>query len=157
ENALVGKLNQAVDIFGGPGGIDFGWLTWNPNNGTGAVSAVYLRDELKTSRTPLNDYTNARDPNDTLLTVGDYVASLQDNNTDVESRYHLVSAHIGHTIHIPVYDSYVHGNGGDAYASHISGFACVRIESSGNINLSAKAVYATDLGDATDACSATSP
>lgn len=157
ENALVGKLNQAVDIFGGPGGSDFGWLTWNPNNGTGAVSAVYLRDELKTSRTPLNDYTNARDPNDTLLTVGDYVASLQGTNTAVESSYHLVSALIGQTIRIPVYDSYVHGTGGEADAYHISGFAWVRIESSGNINLSGKTVYATYLGDATDACSATSP
>lgn len=65
-----------VDIFDGYGPIHFGWVSWNPDNAIGAIATSYLRDELRRAQLSLNDFTNARDPNDHILDVADYVASL---------------------------------------------------------------------------------
>jgi len=152
EDDLIGKENQKVNIFGGPGGSDFGWLSWNPAE----TDATYLREELKASRSAINDYTNAADPNDHYLTVGDYVTSLEGVNATVESSDKLVSSLIGKTVRIPVYDTYAHGTGGQPDRYKISGFAWVRISLVSDIDLPGKVVYATYLGDATDACTAES-
>lgn len=155
EDQVVGQLNQPVDIFGGPGGSDFGWLAWNPAQAIGSNSTRYLRDELRTGRTPLNDFINARDATDTRLSVGDYVASMQGDKAAVESSNKLVSGLIGQTIRIPLYDSFSHGSGGERDAYRVAGFAWVRINSASDINLPGKTVYATYLGDAGEACAAT--
>lgn len=156
QSALIGQLGQRVDIFGGPGGSDFGWLAWNPDSSTGSQSSPYLRNELKFSTMALNDFVNARDPSDVALSVGDYVASISGVEATAESSHHLVSALIGKKIRIPVWDTFVAGTGGERDAYHIPSFAWVRIEATSDINLPGKTVYATYLGDASEACSASS-
>lgn len=148
------KFGQKVDIFDGNGGSDFGWLAWNPDNSVGSNSTPYLRDALRTANTPLNDYTNARDPNDHMLSVNDYVASMQGDKAAVESSDALLSALIGKIIRIPVWDTFHPGTGGQRDAYHIIGFAWVRIEQKSDIDLPGKDVQATYLGDASDSCPA---
>ena len=142
------KIGSKVDIFNGQGDIGtpanaMGWLTWNPDNGTGSEAETYLENELKYSVSPLNDYTNARDSNDHELSIGDYVASMPGDKAAVEASEGLVSALIGKEIRIPVWDTFDTG-GVDAY--HIIGFVKVKIESSADINLPGKKVLATYVG-----------
>lgn len=141
------KINQEVDIFDGNGSGDVGWLSWHP----GEQNEPYLEDELRTSRTPLNDYTNARDSSDHNLSVGDWVATLQGVNAGVNGpQAGLVDALVGKKIRIPVWDDFDASGNPDAY--HIIGFAWVRIEDDDDITLPAKVIKATYLGPAADAC-----
>ena len=154
------KLNQTVDILDGNGSSDFGFLAWDPDTSTGGSSAPYLRNELRSSNIPLNDFTNARDDTDHELTVGDWVSSSNGATHTVEDEIQLL---IGQKIRIPVWDKdevgggYDHGTGGDPDAYKIIGFAWVRIDPvpAGDdvYNASSKTVFATYLGDATnEAC-----
>ncbi len=151
------KIGHKLDIFDGNGGSDFGWLAWNPDNSSGSESTPYLRDELWTSYTPMNDFTDAREPTDHTLSVGDYVASIDGDKAAVESSDHLVSALIGKEIRIPVWDTFSPGLGTDRDAYHIVGFAWVRIEAASDIDLPGKTIMATYLGPADEPCEAGDP
>lgn len=148
--AQGGKFN----IFGGPGGSDFGWLGWDGRQ-TADLDEEYLEDELLYPRLSLNGFYNARDPNDRKLSVNDWVASLDGINAAVESSSGLVSALINRTIRIPVYDTYQPGSNGQPKtpgAYRIVRFIWVRIVDVNDINLPGKEVKAVYLGDASDAC-----
>jgi hypothetical protein len=152
------ELNQVVDILDGNDKGDWGWLSWNPDNATGSESARYLRDELRTSRTPLNDYTNAKDDSDHKLSTGDWVASLNGTTTSVERATGLLTALVGKKIRIPVWDTFEKGTGkGSTDAYHIVGFAWVKIveiENGKLLSPSDKSIDAIYLGPATDDCTA---
>lgn len=135
-----------IDIFEGPGPIDFGWLGWNGLPTTN-LDSLYLTNELQYPQMSLNDFYNAHDPSDRMLSVGDWVASLPGVNAVVESSYGLVSALVGREIIIPVWDVFDSGSLVDAY--HISSFALVRIDTPTDINLPAHTILATYLGPAT--------
>ena len=150
-------LNQVVDIFDGPGGSDFGWLTWDPGLTNGSQSEPFLEAELTYDYAPNpNNYTNARDFTDHELSVGDHVASMQGDKAAVEASEGLVSALVGQEITIPVWDIFDHGTGGLKDAYHIVGFAKVKIiEPDATyptpINLPGKYVMAEYLGES-DEC-----
>jgi len=153
------KIGDKVDIFDGNGGSDFGWLAWNPDKAKGGQSEPHLEDELTYSRTPLNDYTNARDSTDHNLSVDDWVASMQGVKAAVESSEGLLTSLVGTTMRIPVWDVFDTSESPEAY--HIIGFAWVRIDSVSDFDdpgppprnwESTKEIMATYLGDATDEC-----
>jgi hypothetical protein len=153
------KLNKKVDIFNGHSdfgpGDEFGWLAWNPDSSTGSEAAPYLRNELRSSTMAMNDFTDAREPSDHTLSVGDYVASIGGDRATVESSHGLLTNLKGKKIRIPVWDTFEAGTGPDERdAYHIVGFAWVRIESASDFDglSSAKTIYATYLGDAADDC-----
>lgn len=60
-------INNQVNIVSG------GWLKWNA---AATSNEAYLRNELKYSRMPLNDFKEVGNPGDTYLNIGDSVAKL---------------------------------------------------------------------------------
>jgi len=154
-------LNQKVDIFNGkadvpppPGANDMGWLAWNPEMTGGHQSDVYLSNSLTSSFTPMNDYTNAHVDTDHSLSAGDWVASLTGDKAAVNaSGDYLANLMKYERFRIPVWDTWDAGDGHvTPSAYHIIGFAWVRIESVGDIDLPGKTVIARYLGDAKDDC-----
>lgn len=147
------NINDKLDIFGGNGPNDFGWLGWNGISTTD-LDTGYLSDELKYPRMALNDFYDARDTSDRTLSIGDHVASLEGVNATIESSEKLLTSLIGRTIRIPVWDSFVTGS---PNAYHISSFAWVRIDGPADFaNWTAggsdKQIFATYLGDASGDC-----
>jgi hypothetical protein len=113
---------QAVDIWEGDAAGNFGWITWNPDQSNN--NANYLADELEYPRMALNDNTNATDPNDHGLSLGDNVSTKPGvaNSSDVND---LLTSIVGRIILIPVYDVSP-GSGQNTYY-HITHFARVQI------------------------------
>lgn len=56
-------------IYWGTGPGQFGWLLWDPSQ----TSEAYLVEELRNPGLSLNDFTDATDPGDHSLSVGDWV------------------------------------------------------------------------------------
>jgi hypothetical protein len=76
----VGK--PLTDGWDGSSGGGFGWLSWNPAK----KSAVYLREELENPRLSANDFTDAKQPTDDALNVGDDVAPVATEEDRCDSR-----------------------------------------------------------------------
>jgi uncharacterized repeat protein (TIGR01451 family) len=96
-------------------------LAWDPlwNNTTD------LRFELQNLQVSLSDYTNARNLDDHILHVGDYVASLPGNNG---ATLDAIRTLVGQELIIPVWDGFQNPISWDRPAAfHISSFARVRI------------------------------
>jgi hypothetical protein len=90
---------RLTDGWDGSSGGGFGWLSWNPAK----KSAVYLREELENPRLAANDFTDAKQPTDDALNVGDDVAPVPGVNftTDAQIRDLLLQKRI---VVIPVWD-----------------------------------------------------
>jgi hypothetical protein len=150
-NPNAPQLNTKVDIFGGNGPSDFGWLGWN-GIPTTMLDNGYLRRELITPRMALSDFYDARDPSDRNLSVGDWVASLSGDQAAVNTPGggNLVTELMKlERFRIPVWDQF---NAGSPNAYHIVGFIWVKIELVTDINLPGKVVLARYLGDASEGC-----
>jgi Flp pilus assembly protein TadG len=71
QSVLAGKQKGELieDIYNGSGSGNFGWLRW-PNDPSGG-SADELKDAL--TRPTTDEFTNAQDPHDHALSVGDWI------------------------------------------------------------------------------------
>jgi len=118
QSTLNGWLEQGSeerDIWNGGGGGARGWLTW-----TQTPTADYLEKELKNPRLATNDYEDPTDASDTMLNVGDWIASLAGNNNTSGVRAQLDILK-NQPILVPVWDLYQ----GDSY--RVTQFAQVEI------------------------------
>jgi hypothetical protein len=148
-----------LDILDGPGGGDWGWLSWNPAED----DENYLERELEYPQMSLNDYTNvdpATNGTDHYLNVGDYVRTnngLSGSTGGVEA---AAKALEGQIIIIPVWNDpggfvtlpnpYPPPNTVQAYKIHK--FIKVRVNSGGVQLTPNKKIMATYIGPADDAC-----
>lgn len=149
------SVGSTVDILGGAGPSDWGWLSWNP----GEDDENYLNDELAYRQMSMNDYTNPNEAGDHGLNVGDYVKSFNGTVNSNDTR-DLMEALVGQEIIIPIWDDN-DPNGFikldnpnapppkvDAYL--VSSFVKVRIDFAANIDIPHKTITATYLGPAED-------
>ncbi|MCB0210821.1 MAG: pilus assembly protein [Anaerolineae bacterium] len=155
------SINTPVDILGGAGPSDWGWLSWNP----GENDENYLNDELAYQQMSMNDYTNPNEAGDHTLNVGDYVKSFNGTVNSSDTRA-LMEALVGQEIIIPIWNDYSadgfvkldNPNAPppkvDSYL--ISSFVKVRIDFADNIDIPHKTITATYLGPAED-CMPVSP
>jgi Flp pilus assembly protein TadG len=152
DNPLV---PQSIDAFEGDAPGDFGWITWNPDNGNN--NAGYVEKELKNPRLSLNDYTNVSDSNDHGLSIGDDVSTKPGvaNSDGVDEQLQLL---VGKEILIPVYDNNPGGGAGSYY--HVTHFAKIRVDQiclprNGNVcdGENKKQIKATFLGYEDEVCS----
>jgi sorbitol-specific phosphotransferase system component IIBC len=114
--AQVGDILD--DILNGNQPGNFGWLTWNGNNSVSALIA---------SLTPPGNshiYENPNDPNDHIVSIGDWVEGKPgvSNAKGVRDALDML---MGMEIVVPVWDI-TQGNGANA-EYRISGFAIVRL------------------------------
>ena len=117
---LVGVTPNTVikDILNGSQPGNFGWLTW-----AGSPSEPTLVTSL-TSPGNSHTYTNPDNPNDHLISLGDWISG----KSGVSNSKHVnnaLTALTARDIVIPVWDQ-ARGQGANA-AYHVSGFATIRI------------------------------
>ncbi|MCB0196853.1 MAG: pilus assembly protein [Anaerolineae bacterium] len=154
------SLGSSVDILGGAGPSDWGWLSWNP----GEDDENYLNDELSYDEMSVNDYTNPNQAEDHTLNVGDYVKSFNGTVNSSDTRA-LMEALVGQEIVIPIWDDpdgFVtldnpNGPPPKVQAYLISSFVKVRIEAVDDITIPQKTIMATYLGPAEDCMPPASP
>lgn len=151
------SVGSTIDILGGAGPSDWGWLTWNP----GEDDENYLNDELEYVQMSANDFTNPNAPSDHTLNVGDYVTSLGGTVNSGDTR-ELMEELVGRDIIIPIWDD-TSANGfvqldnpnkppPTVGAYLISSFVKVRINFESDIRITPhKEIFATYLGEA-DEC-----
>ena len=106
------------DIFNGAGFGNSGWLTW-----TGGNSNTNLANSL-TPPGESQTYTNPDDPNDNVISVGDWVEGKTGNPNSKNIRDALDSL-IGLEIKVPVWDQF--RGQGSTLDYHIVDFAIVNI------------------------------
>jgi len=94
------------DIRIGPGESQFGWIYWDPDDNAPAVS---LEENLRNACSGPNEYKNGCDPEDTTLSIGDWIAgdSGQTVGDDVRDE---VEALKGKYIRIPIWDQFENCN-----------------------------------------------
>ncbi|MCB0210324.1 MAG: pilus assembly protein [Anaerolineae bacterium] len=151
------SIGSKIDILGGAGPSDWGWLTWNPSED----DENYLNDELAYYQISGNDYTNPNEPDDHSLSVGDYVTSMNGTINSNDTR-DLMTGLVGRDIIIPIWDD-TSPNGfiqldnpnkppPKVGAYLISSFVKVRITFEDDIQITPnKKIFATYLGVA-DEC-----
>lgn len=150
EDAEYGDI---VDILGGAGPSNFGFLSWDPAEN----DENYLNLELLYFESSMNDYFNVADVTDTTLSVGDWVKSNSGAITSIDTRNNLAALANDPYIIIPVWDD-VEPNGFDQLSNplpppavvkayHIYSFVKVKIIESG-IDIPHKTIEAQYLGPA---------
>ncbi len=112
-----------IDAFQGSGSGNFGWLTWNPDPSKN--NAGYAAAELKNPRMAMHDFTDATDPSDDHLNLGDNVSSGPGvmNSNEIDD---LLEGLQGKTIRVPIYSS-GGGSGQNTYYT-ISHFAMITVK-----------------------------
>lgn len=118
-----------------------GWLSWNPAN----TDSVYLASEINEPRLATNDFTEAIDPADTQLNIGDWVAALPGINDKAQVRDALDSI-VGRTVTVPVFNN---TSAGSPVRYRVSKFIQVRITS---YDLPHEIITAEFVDHAPDAC-----
>jgi hypothetical protein len=109
------------DIFNGTGQGNFGWLSWDGNNSIPSLVA---------SLTPPGNsylYINPNDPNDTELSVGDWVKGRPGvgNANDIKAILDILEETDDFSITVPVWDVAVGSGSGATY--HVVNFAVVQL------------------------------
>ena len=140
----LGEVDESMgDIWNGSGAGNFGWLRWPED--TSAGNEGYLVDMLTDPLLSVFDFSNALDPSDTTLSIGDYGwgNSGVSNSSDVCA---ALDGLIGKDIVVPVWDT-ASGTGINGYY-HITQF--VRIKITGYHLPGQDRITATYLGPATD-------
>lgn len=151
------RPNVIIDAFESDAPGNFGWLYWEPDP-SDTQGNTTLVAELNNPRMSMTNFTNAQDPDDHNLSVGDWVdaATGVNNSSGVMDG---LEQYIGKTVLLPVHDN-APGTGTNANY-HVSHFARVVIN---NICLPAnngdescgrkgeKRINATFLEYADDAC-----
>ncbi len=149
---------QIIDAYQGSGTGQFGWLTWNPASSYN--NAGYAYEELINPRLSIHDFTDANDPNDHSLSIGDDVSSGPGvmNSSDVDD---ALEALVGRTIRVPIYNA-GGGTGENTYYT-ISHFALITINqvclprnSCPGVSGNDKRIVATFVGYDDEACSESS-
>lgn len=112
--------NIPIDALEGGGTGQWGWLTW-----TGQTDAGYLAEELDNEYLALHDFTDANDPNDHSLSIGDDISGLTgvSGADDVKD---LLLSYEGKEVLVPIYDT-SGGSGSNLYYSVVH-FARIRID-----------------------------
>jgi hypothetical protein len=157
EDQLVGAQPDVtqLDILDGNEGGDWGWLVWNPAED----DENYLQRELKYPQLSLNDFTNTALTSDHTLNVGDHVKSYNGLADSSDIRTALQDL-VGETIIVPVWNGttgFVTDNipslhPSDVKSYVITRFIKVRINVDGIKLTPDKAIMATYVGPADDAC-----
>jgi hypothetical protein len=95
-----GRGEQMPDIRIGPGESQFGWIYWDPDDNAPAVT---LEANLRNACSGPDQFKNGCDPEDTTLSIGDWIAgdSGQSVANDVRDE---VEALEGKYIRIPVWE-----------------------------------------------------
>jgi VCBS repeat-containing protein len=146
--------NHPIDAFQGSGSGQFGWLTWNPNPSNN--NANYAYEELINPRLSMTDFTDANDPNDHSLSIGDDISSGPGvmNSNDVDN---ALEALVGKTIRVPIYST-GGGTGQNTYFT-VTHFAVIRVDqiclprnSCPGVSGNDKRIKATFLRYEDDAC-----
>jgi hypothetical protein len=119
-NVIAGVATGTVimDIFNGSGHGNFGWLSWSGDTTETALVASL------TAPGNASTFTNPSDPNDTSLSVGDWVRGRAGASNSIGVRDALDALEDSQII-LPVWDM-VSGSGASA-VYHICGFAKVQI------------------------------
>jgi hypothetical protein len=117
----VNPGDAVTDIFNGTGQGNFGWLSWNGDNGV---------PSLVESLTPPGNsylYVNPNDPSDTELSVGDWVTGRPGvaNANDIKTILGILSEVDDFNLTIPVWDMATGSGSGSSY--HIVNFAVVHL------------------------------
>ena len=151
---------QPIDAYEGDSPGNFGWITWNPDSGNN--NATYVEEELDNPRLSMHDYTDANDPTDEYLSIGDDVSTKPGvaNSDGVDEQLQALLNE--EYIIIPVYDNNP-GTGSGSYY-HISHFAKIKIDQvclprngSKCDGENKKQIKATFLGYVDELCPADSP
>lgn len=125
RSVLAGKGKGAKinDILNGTGEGEFGWLRW-PNDPSGG-SAGALEDAL--TRPTTDEFENAMDPDDTHLSVGDWVWANTGLSNSSGARNALDNLKNKGWIRIVVFDQHTYDQGGANGMFHATNFAIVKL------------------------------
>ncbi|MGB3905217.1 MAG: TadE family protein [Anaerolineae bacterium] len=124
RSLLAGKNkgDKINDILNGTEEGNFGWLRW-PNDPSGG-SAVALEDAL--TRPTTDEFENADDPDDTHLSVGDWIWANTGLSNSIGARNALDSLMNKGWIRVVVFDEHAY-EGGIGGKYHASNFAIVKL------------------------------
>jgi hypothetical protein len=125
RSVLAGKSkgDRVNDILNGVGEGNFGWLRW-PDDPSGG-SAVALVDAL--TRPTTDEFQNAMDPDDTHLSVGDWIWGNSGLSNSAGARQALDNLMSKGWIRVVVYDDASLEQGGVNGMYHASNFAIVKL------------------------------
>lgn len=124
QSVLAGKKGQVIDdILNGTGEGNYGWLRWplDPSGG----SAVALADAL--SRPTSDEFENPEDPDDTHLSVGDWISANTGISNDIKVREQLDRLVSKGWFRVVVFDQHSYDNGGANGMYHAANFAIVEL------------------------------
>jgi hypothetical protein len=88
------------DIRIGPGESQFGWIYWDPDDNAPAVS---LEENLRNACSGPDEYKNGCDPEDTTLSIGDWIAGDSGQSVADGVRDEVVALQ-GKYIRLPIWD-----------------------------------------------------
>ena len=124
QSVLAGKKGQVIeDILNGTGEGNYGWLRWplDPSGG----SAVALADAL--SRPTSDEFENPEDPDDTHLSVGDWISANTGISNDIKVRDQLDRLVSKGWFRVVVFDQHSYDLGGANGMYHAANFAIVEL------------------------------
>ena len=124
QSVLAGKKGQVInDILNGTGEGNYGWLRWplDPSGG----SAEALADAL--SRPTSDEFENPEDPDDTHLSVGDWISANTGISNDIKVRNALDRLVSKGWFRVVVFDQHSYDNGGANGMYHAINFAIVEL------------------------------
>jgi len=88
------------DIRIGPGESQFGWIYWDPDDNAPAVS---LEENLRNACSGPNEFKNGCDPEDTTLSIGDWIAGDSGQSVADGVRDEVLALQ-GKYIRLPIWD-----------------------------------------------------
>ena len=126
QSVLAGKKGQVIgDILNGTGEGNFGWLRWplDPSGG----SSVALADAL--SRPTSDEFENPdpENPDDTHLSVGDWISANTGVSNDIKVRDSLDRLKSKGWFRVVVWDEHSYDSGGANGMYHAWNFAIVEL------------------------------
>ena len=126
QSVLAGKKGQVIgDILNGVGEGNFGWLRWplDPSGG----SSVALADAL--SRPTSDEFENPdpENPDDTHLSVGDWISANTGVSNDIKVRDSLDRLMSKGWFRVVVFDQHSYASGGANGMYHAANFAIVEL------------------------------
>jgi hypothetical protein len=124
QSVLAGKKGQEIpDILNGTGEGNYGWLRWPLDPSGGSANA--LADAL--SRPTSDEFENPEDPEDTHLSVGDWISANTGISNDIKVRDALDRLISKGWFRVVVFDQHSYDNGGANGMYHAINFAIVEL------------------------------